>query len=187
MSDKPSKYYIITDSHFNHVKMQEYCGRPANFDQLIINQWNATVQSQDIVIHLGDVTWGTQSQLKWIMAQLSGTKILVKGNHDRNHSNNWFIKTGFSAVFEKVQVSGVILSHMPAIMREEEIERGIINIHGHYHNVFPKKWEKNLVERITPNHYLLVLEDINYRPILLEDAKRKKFVKNTKKLLDSER
>jgi calcineurin-like phosphoesterase family protein len=187
MNDKIAKTYIITDTHFYHPKMQDYCDRPADFDKRIIKQWKATVQPQDIVYHLGDVTWGSQGQLLHIMQQLPGTKILIRGNHDRNHSNNWFIQAGFAAVMEKAQVSGVILSHFPAIMTEEEIKRGIINVHGHFHNNNAKRWERHLKERITLNHYLMVLEDNEYRPISMESIVRRKFISNSKKLLESER
>jgi len=182
-----SKSYLITDTHWYHDKMQKFCGRPADFGRKIINGWKATVSPQDIVYHLGDVTWGTQEQLTSIMAELPGTKILVRGNHDRNHSNNWFIQAGFSAVLEKAQVSGVILSHIPAIMTEEEIERGIINVHGHFHNNTSRKWEKHLTQRITESHYLLILEDVEYRPISLDAIVRRKFIVNSKKLLESEK
>ena len=186
MNEKITKTYVITDTHWGHVKMQEYCDRPADFDKRIINQWQATVQPQDIVYHLGDVTWGSHGQLLHTMQQLPGTKILIRGNHDRNHSNNWFIQAGFAAVLEKAQVSGVILSHFPSIMTSEEIERGIINVHGHFHNSSAKKWEKHLVKRITLNHYLMVLEDNDYRPISMESIVRRKFIANSKKLLESE-
>ncbi len=185
MSNEESKVYLITDPHFSHTKMIEYCNRPPDFDQKIINQWQATVSPQDIVYVLGDVTWGSQGQLQTILAGLPGTKILIRGNHDRNHSNNWFVKAGFAAVVEKVQVSGVILSHFPAFLHQEEIDYGLINIFGHFHNNGPEKWEKHLCERITANHYLMVLEEIDYKPISLLLARKGKFVKNARKLLDS--
>jgi calcineurin-like phosphoesterase family protein len=186
MNENPTKYYLLADPHWNHYKMVEYCNRPSNFDQLIINHWQATIHPQDIVFVLGDVTWGSQGQLKTVMNGLPGTKILIRGNHDRNNSNNWFIKAGFAVVLEKAQVCGVILSHFPAILNDEEIKRDIINVHGHFHNNPAKKWEKHLTEKITKNHYLLSLEEVNYTPVSLEQVKRKKFVKNSKKLLDSE-
>lgn len=186
MKEIISKTYLISDSHWNHVKMQKFCGRPADFDQKIINQWQATVDYQDIVYHLGDVIWGSQGQLQQIMCSLPGTKILIRGNHDKSHSDNWFIKAGFSAVLEKAQISGVILSHFPAILNKEELDRGIINIHGHFHNNPAQKWEQNLKDRITYNHFLIIIEDIEYKPISLIEAKMGKFVKNSKKLLESE-
>jgi len=183
MDKNITKTYFITDTHFHHTLMQKYCGRPADFDSRIIKQWQATVQPQDIVYHLGDVTWGSQGQLMQIMHGLPGTKILIRGNHDKNHSNNWFIQAGFAAVLEKAQVSGILLSHMPAYMTEQEIERGIINVHGHFHNNGAEKWEKRFIERITPNHYLMILEDLNYRPVSLQDIVKRKFIVNCEELL----
>jgi calcineurin-like phosphoesterase family protein len=185
MNEKVSKTYIIADTHFNHTLMQKYCGRPPNFNKLIINQWRATVRPQDIVYHLGDVIWGKQEELIQIMNNLPGTKILVKGNHDKNHSNNWFIQAGFAVAVDKIQVGGVILSHFPAIMLPEEIEFGLINIHGHFHNAPPERWETKLKEHITDHHFLLNLEDNEYRPVSLEAVKKGKCIKNSKKILDN--
>ena len=185
MDNIVSKTYIITDTHWSHPLMQKYCNRPHDFDQRIIDQWQATVSPQDIVYHLGDVTWGSQGQLQQIMNGLPGTKILIRGNHDRNHSNNWFIQAGFAAVVEKAQVSGVILSHFPSLITQKEIDYGIINIHGHFHNNSSKKWEQNLKNKITSNHFLMILENTKYKPIDLLKARNGKFVENSKKRLDS--
>ena len=187
MGNKISKTYVITDTHWSHSLMQKFCNRPPNFDQLIINQWRATVHPQDIVYHLGDVTWGSQEQLATVMSILPGTKILIRGNHDKNHSNNWFMSAGFTAVQEKAQISGVILSHVPAIMTQEEIDRGIINLHGHFHNNGPARWEKHWIDRLTYSHYLLILENVEYCPISMEYVAKRRFIYNSKKLLESER
>lgn len=182
-----TKTYIVSDTHFDHALMEKYCGRPKNFTDIIISQWRATVQSQDIVLHIGDVIWGSRGRLSQVMSSLPGTKILIKGNHDRNHSNNWFIQAGFAAVFEKVQISGCVLSHFPAVLNQAELDRGIINIFGHFHNNSPKHWEPILKRRITPNHYLFSLEHTEYKPVDLAKIKRGKIIQNALKLLESER
>ena len=179
-----SKTFLITDTHWEHSRIiTDFGFRPDNFGQIITNNWQNTVKNEDIVFHLGDVTWGSQDQLKNIMDNLPGTKILIRGNHDRNHSNNWFVKAGFSAVLEKAQISGIILSHMPSLLHQEEIERGIINIFGHFHDNSPDRWENRLKERLTDNHYLLSLEKVNYTPISIENAKKRKFILNAKKII----
>ena len=178
--NKISKIYLITDAHFSHKNIKEFCNRPDNYEQLIINNWRATVQPEDIIVDLGDTGFCSQQELKNIIENLPGTKILIRGNHDKNHSNNWFINAGYSLVCEKIQISRVILSHVPAILNEKEIELGIINIHGHFHNVKRRRWEELYKKRLTDNHYLLALEYTDYKPILLEKAKRGKFVKKTK-------
>ncbi len=174
------KTYIIADLHFQHKKMQEYCYRPSNSDQLIINNWKNTVDRNDLIYVLGDVIWGNLEELKKIIYQLPGIKILIRGNHDKNHTNNWFIQAGFAAVLEKAQINGIILSHFPSIMNQEEIDRGIVNIHGHFHNNPQSSWEKSLKKRLTNNHFLLSLELIKYKPILLNNAIRKNLVTKTK-------
>ena len=145
------------------------------------------VKGQDIVIHLGDVTWGNYDQLQSILSSLPGTKILIRGNHDKNHSNNWFIQAGFSLVAEKIQISKMIFSHVPIKLTEEEIKEGIINVHGHFHNNPPHRWETELKKRITNNHYIFILEDVNYAPISLEKIRKRKFIKNTKKIMDNKK
>ena len=65
------------------------------------------------------------------------------------------------------------------MLNEKEIELGIINIHGHFHNAKKTKWENKYKDRLTNNHYLLALEYVHYKPILLETAKKGKFVKRT--------
>ncbi len=180
MNNKISKTYLVTDSHFGHcIKMMEYCDRPSNYEQLIINNWKSTVQPQDIVIDLGDVCFSNKEQLEPIIKDLPGTKILIRGNHDRSKSNNWFLKVGYSFVCKKIEISRVILSHFPAILNEKEIELGIINIHGHFHNIKRRKWEDRYKNKLTDNHYLLSPEYVGYKPILLEAAKNKKFVIKT--------
>ena len=80
----------------------------------------------------------------------------------------------------------MILSHVPAIMNEAEIERGLINVFGHFHNNGPERWEPKYKERITPNHYLLSLEEVNYVPVSLEKVRRRKYVKDAFNMLKSE-
>ena len=75
-----SKTFLITDTHWEHSRIiTDFGFRPDNFGQIITNNWQNTVKNEDIVFHLGDVTWGSQDQLKNIMDNLPGTKILIRG------------------------------------------------------------------------------------------------------------
>ena len=169
--------------------------RTKEMDELIINNTNSRVKEDDMLIIIGDYcfshsTEASEAPKKAFLYYRSRLKckniIFLRGNHDKNHSNNWFISAGYTAVFEKVQVSGVIFSHFPAVLNKEEIERGIINVHGHFHNNPSIKWEEALKERITDNHYLLSLEGTNYTPVSLELIRKRKFVKNSKELIKNE-
>lgn len=78
------KKYVISDLHFNHKKILEYCGRPfktvEEMNQTIINNWNDIINEDDVVYVLGDFCFGNKEMLKEITSQLKGRKILVLGN-----------------------------------------------------------------------------------------------------------
>ena len=60
--------YVISDTHFSHNNIIEYCDRPykntLEMNQDIIKKWNSVVTENDIVFHLGDVGFGLVEQLK---------------------------------------------------------------------------------------------------------------------------
>jgi calcineurin-like phosphoesterase family protein len=164
------KRWIIADTHWYHVNMKKYCNRPGNFGDKIIKQWKHLVNEKDIVFHLGDVIFGKKQQLTEILQDLPGTKVLIKGNHDRRHSDNWFIDAGFAVVCRSITLrlngTKVLLTHAPYAIHY----KNTINVHGHFHNNPKKKWERGSVKLLTDHHYLFVLEKTNYTPILLENA-----------------
>jgi calcineurin-like phosphoesterase family protein len=55
------------------------------------------VKKRDRVFHLGDVSFFGKVEMNKLLLQLSGKKILIKGNHD-NHSNQWYLDVGFAEV-----------------------------------------------------------------------------------------
>jgi calcineurin-like phosphoesterase family protein len=166
------KVYLLADSHFHHERIIEYCNRPPDYEKRIKNHWKNLITDKDIVIHLGDVIFGSKQQLTNILKKLPGTKILVKGNHDK-HSDTWYLDAGFSFVCKAIRMKNVLLTHKPALLH---IGETTMNIHGHFHNIPKKNWEPKSVERLTKYHFLLISENIDYVPILLEDAINKKFV-----------
>lgn len=182
-SIRPGKIFLISDTHWFHERALLFGKRPPEFTQKIITQWQTFVMPQDTVIHLGDVIWGNKTQLQTVMNQLTGTKILVRGNHDKNHSDNWFKDAGFSFVCQKTMVNNILLSHMPSRLCAEDIEYGVRNIHGHFHNIQHQKWEQKLKDRLTDNHYLLALEMIGYKPVLLSEVFDKGHVVRSKDII----
>ena len=57
------KRYVISDTHFNHSRILEYCQRPFDnveeMNEVIINNWNKVINEDDIVYVLGDFCFGT--------------------------------------------------------------------------------------------------------------------------------
>lgn len=127
--NKPPKIFVIADTHFSHKKMEEV-GRPKNFNDIIIKNWNSLVRSNDIVIHLGDVIFSRASELSSINKRLNGIKILVKGNHDKNKFY-WYMERGFNFCCDAFRLDNIYFTHEPTV----EIPSGCLyNVHGHIHN-----------------------------------------------------
>jgi calcineurin-like phosphoesterase family protein len=85
------KTYFTSDTHYNHVNILKYCpGRPYQSIEAMnadfIARWNARVNPEDEVYHLGDFALGKPEDAKPIFDQLRGRKHLILGNHDRSRA-----------------------------------------------------------------------------------------------------
>lgn len=146
-----SNIWIVTDTHFNHKKMCELQGRPENFNEVIIKNWQEKVQPEDQVWHLGDVILGQMGTLTSILEQLPGKKILIKGNHDKEKTQ-WYIDHGFTFVCYGFQYRKIWFTHHPARMLPEGCNMNIFgHFHGNDHRLFDeeagiklRKWHKHL-------------------------------------------
>lgn len=183
------KIWLITDTHLGHEKMVDYCGRPANFTHLILQNLSV-VQENDILIHLGDICIGMDAHWhEMLSANVKGRKWLVRGNHD-NKSDAWYLEHGWDFVCSKFQGrfngKNIMFSHAPQHFEEiVETQFGAgsfdLNIHGHFHNTLHRlqegkyvvegEKERNAVDlaNITPRHKLLAVEYTDYKPVSLDD------------------
>lgn len=115
------KIFFTSDLHFGHDNIIQYCNRPFSnsleMTEHIIANWNSVVSAEDLVYVVGDVfLHRSHSDCLEIMNRLNGTKILIRGNHDRN-SIIHYQNIGFSAVLEfailKIAKKHVHISHYP--------------------------------------------------------------------------
>lgn len=157
-----SKIYLISDSHFSHSKMETWSLRPADFEAKI---WNGlhTIPHDGILIHLGDVSMGSD----WLVSKNFSTypfkKWLVRGNHD-NHSINWYVDNGWDAVCDEMVIEmfghKILLSHEPKSKRD-----GITkNIHGHLHGGKSRGRPEFYDEEY---HFEICPEVVGYLPVKL--------------------
>lgn len=171
------KFYLISDTHFNHGKIATYCDRPANFTDILVRNWANTVKPEDTVIHLGDVFIGKPEGWAALCPLLPGRKILVRGNHDRHRSVSWWMDNGFDFACDSMIFRNTWLTHEPApnLPYASQVYPGspIVNIHGHLHNIwhgFHKNdpatnqafTEKKLYH---PWQRLFAVEYTEYRPV----------------------
>lgn len=156
--------WIISDTHFFHPNIIKYCERPANCDQIMIDHL-IQIPREDILIHLGDVHFGNEQQLKSIISSMKCRKYLVRGNHDRWTTTKYMI-CGFDGVFDALVLDNVYMTHIPS-----EPPTGMINLHGHLHNLgykgepaFGEGFEQFRDEK----HILYAPEIYNYVPLKLD-------------------
>jgi len=146
--------WLITDTHFNHNAMIPYCGRPENYTELILENWSKVVQEGDVTIHLGDVIFSKSGTLLQLLSRVKGTKILVRGNHDKE-KDNWYMTHGFDFTCDELVKKDVLFSHIPKPKRD-----GIrLNVHGHFHNTDHRSVEPEISAYYDPEyHKLLAIE-----------------------------
>lgn len=159
-----TKTFFAADLHLGHenacTKFTRPDGSPLrNFknaeemDEYIITNWNETVDPQDRVYILGDCVINKKFLPK--LKELKGRIVLVPGNHDiynlkKDYPENWEIR-GYV-----VKATPFIASHIP--IKESQIQRFGLNIHGHLHyHVEPN-----------PNYINVSMEQIQYKPISLD-------------------
>lgn len=156
------KYYLTTDTHFNHEKMVEYCGRPPDFEALIQKGFER-LKSDDVLIHLGDVCIGRETEMhERYIIPIPAKKILVRGNHD-GKSSSWYMSHGWDWVCNSMNLERggrkILFSHIPRCWDGY----WDINIHGHFHNTNHRIHEAELNGDLLTGQKLLALEYNNYQ------------------------
>ncbi len=173
--------FITSDSHFSHRGIVQFLRadgvtkeRPwdtiEEMDEALVKNWNSVVRPTDKVIHLGDVVIN-RSALP-IMDRLNGEKTLVLGNHDVLRIEEYL------QYFKKVKsmqiLDNFICTHIP--IHEASLHRWKGNFHGHLHSnrVMTVDYRNgDMFEVIDPRYLCLSVEQTNFTPISLEDAKKR--------------
>ena len=93
--------YFISDTHFYHRRIAELCpSRPDDWMDKLVSNWRRDVRDEDTVVHLGDVGFGPKPPLVDLFNSLTGSWILVRGNHDKGTQR--FLEMGFDKVLDGV-------------------------------------------------------------------------------------
>ena len=142
MNHQRIKIYFTSDWHCFHAKAIGFDKRPfkdvEEMHKSLIRRYNSTVGKDDVCYFLGDMGWGGAGQLKSVIDQLNGKKILILGNHDRGM--NAMYNEGFDAVMYQATLyfakEKVTLTHCPlrGVFRED--------VTGMYSAVAGENWHK---------------------------------------------
>lgn len=164
--------WFTSDTHFGHANIIKYCDRPFydtdHMDEAIIANWNAVVEPNDTVFHLGDVALGQIDKSLPKVGRLNGYIIAKLGNHDRPFMKNensqddyWWER--YRGVFDEVRhwqdeqtvlLNGqeFVTSHFPYTGDHTPDDRhsgarpedyGLPLIHGHTHSTDKLTYSSN--------------------------------------------
>lgn len=121
-------------------------------NEFMIKKWNDTVNSGDLVIHLGDFYLGSKTERIKFRERLNGTIVLILGSHD---GSKWRIaKDGFIVSPKELIMGDLIFTHKPM----EEVPDGKWNVHGHIHQ------KETSGRRIN-----LSVEQTDYKPVNIKE------------------
>ena len=153
--------WIIADTHFFHANIGRYCERPADWQALIIQNWQRLIRPDEVVFHLGDLALAGKAIVQELMAPLPGQIFMLRGNHDR-FSRAFYESLGITLVpdpYEMLSPSGqkLIFSHRPIL----PLAPDVLNLHGHILN--------NPAPELGPQHVNVSIEVREYRPWRLRE------------------
>jgi calcineurin-like phosphoesterase family protein len=195
----PDQLYFTSDLHLGHKNIIKYCDRPFHdvdhMNDVIIDNWNSVISDDDVVFILGDVAFGDKRDLEVYLARLSGRKILIQGNHDRDknipHHMFDIIYDGFANIFVKEEGEkdgqSITLCHFPMLSWLYS-HKGAWNLFGHWHSGTVHKPEGKgpddvevaeyvnneeiAYNKLRPTQYDVGVDGNDYTPVSYYDIKK---------------
>jgi len=181
--EKPSRTFVIGDSHFYHKNIIKYCNRPWNsgrgadgelvvtdddvrrMNEDMIARWNSVVGPEDVVVSTGDFCFGNRTKAFSICPRLNGRKRIILGNHDRLKFMDYY-EMGFERVYDHPIVvrDFIIMSHEPL----QWVKDGSVwlSVYAHVH-------DQEMYKDYTANTFCSSAERIDYTPIELDEIIRR--------------
>jgi calcineurin-like phosphoesterase family protein len=138
--ERAKRIYVTSDWHLGHHNVLKFCPYTRPFESIdemtakLRHNYIKTIKPGDTVYFLGDISFKGYEYTRPIIAGLPGTKIAVRGNHDKGHIA--LLQSGFDAVVDYVEVmvlgKHVTMSHFPlrGIIRESGMESSLEGWHG---------------------------------------------------------
>jgi len=130
--------FFTSDTNFGHGGALGLYGRPfasvTAMNEAMVERWNETVGSDDVVWHLGDFAIRQHpSVVADLCTRLNGRKHLVAGNNDPPPTREL---TGWESVQSYIEIEAdsvsLVLCHYP-FRSWRGMGKGWVNLHGHSH------------------------------------------------------
>ncbi|MBR2552753.1 MAG: metallophosphoesterase family protein [Erysipelotrichaceae bacterium] len=155
--------YYIADCHFFHrsllTKMD--CRGFETVDEMnevMINNWNNKVRSNDEVIILGDFSLGTPEETAGVLQRLNGRLFLIRGNHDRFEKDKDYDYSRFEWIKDYEELNDnrrkVILCHYPILFYnmqyrlDENDQPKTYMLYGHVHRTHDERLLNQFIKTV---------------------------------------
>lgn len=161
-----NRTFVVSDLHFDHDNIIRFCNRPfqsvRDMNRTMVDNWNKTVDYNDRVYYLGDMTYGRQRRpIDFWLSKLNGDILFIRGNHDTDIiTRATVIKDKFHIMYKEYDF---LLMHDP--YRPKHYDGWII--HGDKHNNSPDEYPHVCYENKTIN---VCAEFTEYAPLNLGDV-----------------
>lgn len=147
VSENKSKQLYVADWHYGHANILHFDNRPftslIEMNKDLVERWNRAVGEDDTVYILGDMFWCRDQEASAVMQDLSGRKVLVRGNHDRVKQPEF--RGMFESIADYLEVEDggrhVALCHYPIPCFKNHFY-GWYHLYGHVHS----SYEWNMME-----------------------------------------
>jgi calcineurin-like phosphoesterase family protein len=146
------KLWLTADEHYCHRRILQYQNRPFSdleeMNECLIESHNSVVSETDVVIHVGDFSFGRAADFARIAGRLTGTHFFMDGSHDRSMreyfetSTDWKEGRGklfllpklFEFTFQKTKV--VLCHYAMESWWASHYGKSSVHFHGHSHGRF---------------------------------------------------
>jgi calcineurin-like phosphoesterase family protein len=157
--------FFTSDTHFGDHRTLNIHKRPfgsvAEMDATLVERWNAAVDREDEVWHLGDFARHA-AEVPDLLTRLNGRKHLLRGNIDPQRTSE---ADGWESVqdYAELHAEGrlLVLCHYPFRSWNQQ-HKSSINLHGHSHGRL-----KPLLRQIDVG-----VDAWDFRPVRLEQLLR---------------
>ncbi len=131
-------YFFTADEHYFHKNIIKYCSRPFSsveeMNVTLISNHNEVVRKRDVVVHVGDFSFGTWEETSEIIRQLNGRHVFIQGDHD-----SWMKKARKEVYLDIIQIwekifrgQWIIACHYPMLSWPRSYH-GSWQVFGHVH------------------------------------------------------
>lgn len=168
------KLWLTADEHYHHRRILQYQKRPFStveeMNDRLIEAHNSVVGDEDVVIHVGDFSFGKAEDFARVAERLAGAHFFMDGSHDRSmreffaegHGEGsqrlFLLPKLFEFTFQKTKV--VLCHYAMENWWASHYGRSSVHFHGHSHGRFCSA--KQAVD--------IGVDTNNFLPYQIEDA-----------------